>query len=112
MVRGEQEEQVALLGFVLPGRRLDAVFAPDTIAQRFGRTAHKARWIGAVLTVTGTLTLGAAGPIAAPADDPLGRLAGVLLIGGAQMAVAAYYQFKADADLSRAVWFYNRRFSR
>ena len=112
VVRGLQEEQVALLGFVIPGRRLDAVFAGDTLAQRYGRSAHRARWIGSVLTVTGLLTLGAAGPVAIESDDALGKFTAIALAGGVQMFAAAYYQFKADAELSRAVFAYNRRFAR
>ncbi len=111
VVRGLQEEQVALLGFVIPGRKLDAVFAGDTLAQRYGREAHRARWFGSVLTVTGLLTLGAAGPAALSSDDELGTFSAIVLAGGVQMFGAAYYQFKADAELSRAVFAYNRRFA-
>lgn len=112
IVRGVQEEQIAMLGFFLPGRRLDAAFAGDSLAQRYGREAHRARRIGAVLTVTGLLTVTAAGPAAVNSEDQLGAFVGGLLLGGVQMLGAVYYQFKADAELSRAVFAYNRKFAR
>jgi membrane-associated phospholipid phosphatase len=112
VVRGVQEEQVAMLGFFIPGRSLDAAFAGDSLAQRYGREAHRARWIGAILTTTGLLTAGAAGPVAINSDDQISGFLGTVALAGVQLLGAVYYQFKADAELSRAVFAYNRRFAR
>lgn len=112
IVRGVQEQPVATLGFFLPGRSLDAAFAGDSLAQRYGREAHRARRIGAVLTMTGLVTMSAAGPLAVNSENELGAFAGYVLLGGVQMLGAVYYQFKADAELSRAVFAFNRKFAR
>lgn len=111
VVQGENETPRANLGFIIPGKPLDHVFAGDTTAVRFGREALGQRRVGALLTVSTLLTAVAGGILAADEDQ---RTTGGALLGAAalQGVGTVYFQFKADASLARAVWWYNRRFTR
>jgi membrane-associated phospholipid phosphatase len=112
VARGVDETPLATLGFFLPGKRLDAVFAGDTAAVRFGREALDQRRIGALLTIGSLVTFAVATVMAIDADATGSSADGIFLAAAAQAGGAVYYQFKADASLSRAVWYYNRRFAR
>jgi membrane-associated phospholipid phosphatase len=110
VVRGEQEDHVATLGFLWPGR-LDGVFSGDADAERLGRSALRTRRVAATLTVGGLLTMAAGG--AALALDAEEEVAiGLAAGGGAMLAISIPLQFRADGLLARAVWLYNRRFAR
>lgn len=108
VVRGEREEPLQTLGFFLPGGSLEAVFAGDTLAQRFGRAALRERRIGALFTVTSVVTASFIGTLD---GQDYGGATGLFVASAAQAFVAAYFQLKADASLSRAVWAFNRRFA-
>ncbi len=102
----------AKLGFFLPGKTLDNVFAGDTTAIRLGRDARSQRIVGAVLSATSVLTMVAASFMAIDAGADGSSANAVFLLGAVQGAGAVYFQLKADNTLSRAVWMFNRRFSR
>jgi membrane-associated phospholipid phosphatase len=111
VVQGASEVPRANLGFIIPGKPLDHVFAGDTTAVRFGREALGQRRVGALLTMTTVLTAVAGGILAADADQR--SMGNALLAGAAVQGIATvYFQFKADASLARAVWWYNRRYTR
>jgi membrane-associated phospholipid phosphatase len=102
----------AKLGFFLPGKALDEVFAGDTTAIRLGRDALAQRRVGAVLSFTSSLTVLAASLMANDAGVDRKATGSVFLLGAAQLAGAVHFQLKADNTLSRAVWQFNRRFAR
>lgn len=110
VVRGEQEDHVATLGFLWPGR-LDGVFTGDADAEQLGRSALRTRRIAATFTVGGLLSL-AAGGVALALDAEEDVAIGLAAGGGAMLAISVPLQFRADGVLARAVWRYNRRFVR
>ena len=110
VVRGVQEDYVASLGFLWPGSLGDA-FAGDSIAVRIGHEATRTRRVAAALTTGGMLSLLAGGVVYAM-DTNQDLAVGLAAIGGISVGLSVPLQFKADAQLSRAVWHYNRRFAR
>jgi hypothetical protein len=111
VARGAQEERLATLGFVWAGS-LRHVFDGDADAVRMGERAVRTRHLAAALTDVGALLL-AAGAIRA-ADDRRTDAASTALLGagGVLFVASVPLQFKADGQLSRAVWLFNRRFAR
>lgn len=111
VVRGESERRVATLGFFIPGD-VSSVFADDPEALDAARDAVQIRRIGAVLT-DGGLLLAATGLARALFRRDWDKLSTRLTVGGAaSLGASVPFQFAADGALSRAVWLYNRRFSR
>lgn len=108
VVRGGREERLQTLGFFLPGGSLDGVFAGDSVAQRFGRAALRERRIAVALTATAIATVSFIGALD---GDDYNPIIGLAVAGSAQALASAYFQLKADASLSRAVWAFNRQFS-
>lgn len=110
VVRGENEAHVATLGFFWAGS-LNGAFDADPRAAEFGRQARRTRRIAATLTDLGAVAI-AVGVIRATGPrgvDPTARL--VALSGIAALGVSVPLQFKADGELSRAVWHFNARFA-
>lgn len=112
VLQGVDATPRATLGFFLPGKTLDNVFAGDTTAIRLGSEARRQRVVGAVLSATSVLTLVAASFMAIDAGADGSSANAVFLLGAAQAAGAVHFQLKADNTLSRAVWVFNRRFAR
>lgn len=111
VVRGDSEKRVATLGFFLPGD-VSSVFADDPDALDAARDAVSIRQIGAVLT-DGGLALAATGIARALFRRDWDKLSTALTAAGvASLGVGVPFQFAADGQLSRAVWLYNRRFTR
>ena len=111
VVRGDSERRVATLGFFLPGD-VSSVFTDDPDALDAARDAVQIRRIGAVLT-DGGLMLAATGLARALFRRDWDELSTALTAAGAaSLGVSVPFQFAADGALSRAVWLYNRRFSR
>ena len=111
VVRGDSERRVATLGFFLPGD-VSSVFADDPDALDAARDAVQIRQIGAVLT-DGGLVLAATGLARALFRRDWDKLStGLTVAGAASLGASIPFQFAADGALSRAVWLYNRRFSK
>ncbi len=108
MVRGEDEDPVATLGFLWT-RDISRVF--DDPARDAARSAVRTRRVAAFLTDAG-LALAIAGAARAARND-LDRTASTLMIAGvALVGISVPIQFRADRHLSRAVWLHNARFAR
>jgi hypothetical protein len=111
VVRGDSERRVATLGFFLPGD-VSSVFQDDPEALDAARDAVQIRQIGAVLT-DGGLVLAVTGLARALFRRDWDKLStGLTVAGAASLGASVPFQFAADGALSRAVWLYNRRFSR
>ena len=111
VVRGESERRIATLGFFVPGD-MSEVFKDDADALDAAREAVRIRQIGAVMTDAG-LVLAATGLARALFQREFDKLSGALTIaGGLSLGASIPVQFAADGYLSRAVWLYNRRYSR
>lgn len=117
VVRGVTGHQVALLHFFLPrdvsgdiaGR--DSSVAGAERARAEGYHAVQIRRTAAAFTDGGALLLAVAG-IGAMRAGHMRRQDAILAgVGGAAFAVSVPLQFAADGALSRAVWWYNRRFA-
>lgn len=111
VVRGADEERVALLGF-FRARALDHVFAGDTAALMLARRAVRTRRIAAALTDLGAVLLVTGATLAITDDGVDGTTAALLAAGAVSLGVSVPLQFAADGHLSRAVWRFNRRFAR
>lgn len=110
VVRGADETPVASLGFLRAGDVRPA-FAGDTAAVRHAVMAMRLRRAGAALTTLGIAGAAAAVWRGALSHDRAGSAA-FAAAGATLFAVSVPVQFAADAELSRAVWIYNRRFTR
>lgn len=111
VVRGEPERRIATLGFFVPGD-MSEVFKDDADALDAAREAVRIRRIGAIMTDAG-LVLAATGLARALFQRDFDKLSGALTIaGGLSLGASIPVQFAADGYLSRAVWLYNRRYSR
>ena len=111
IVRGESERRVGTLGFFVPGDVSD-IFKDDADALDAGREAVRIRRIGAALTDAGII-LAATGIARSVFRRDFDKFSGALaLAGAASLGVSIPVQFAADGYLSRAVWLYNRKYSR
>ena len=111
IVRGEPESRVGTLGFFVPGD-VSAIFRDDADALDAAREAVRIRRIGAALTDAG-IVLAATGLARALFQRDFDKFSGVLTVAGAaSLGASIPVQFAADGYLSRAVWLYNRRYSR
>ena len=104
VVRGASEERVATLPFLWPAP-VAHIFGDDSIARRHASTATRRRTLAALFTDVG----GALLICGATRFNGAGRSA--IGAGAALIAASVPIQFAADAELSRAVWSYNRRFA-
>jgi hypothetical protein len=110
VVRGDREERVGSLSFLFP-HDVRGAFAGSAPAQRHAERALSLRRVAAVLTTVGGV-LAASGVVRAAATRS-GRPLSVAAagVGVAAFSVSVPVHFAADAELSRAVWDYNRDLS-
>ena len=111
VTRGEEQRNVAVLGFFWPGD-VSGVFEGDREAKRAAEDAMSIRQIGAALTDAGIVmaTTGIARALFRRDWDKLAT--GLTVAGGVSLGASIPFQFGADGYLSRAVWFFNRRYSK
>ena len=114
VVRGVEEHRVANLSFFWP-RDFSGLFATpgsqsDSAASQ-ARRAVRIRRIAAALTNTGAVAVAVAGTRAIVVGRLRSDDAVVLGAGTAAIAVSLPLHFNADGALSRAIWWYNHRFS-
>jgi hypothetical protein len=107
IARGSSEDRVASLAFLAP-RSVSVAFRGSDAAQAHAARAYRLRRVAAGLTDMGIL-IGAA---AATPMVPSPRRGVALSCAFAIVAASVPIHFAADAALSRAVWAYNRQFSR
>ena len=105
VVRGEREARLATLAFLWPSS-VTATFALDSSAFAHARSATRRRMVAALLT-----DVGAAIVVASGTHSP-GAHRSTIVAGAALIAASMPVHFAADAELSRAVWDYNRAFNR
>jgi hypothetical protein len=110
VVRGDAEVRVASLAFLWP-RDVSRTFASDSVAHTFAERAVRHRRVAAVMTDVGVFAL-AAGALRARGHGGSAAGGALLSVGGGLVVASVPIHFSADADLSRAVWRYNERFSR
>lgn len=110
VVRGEAETRVASLPFLWPGD-VTRIFVTDSVALSLAQRAVRHRRLAALMTDVGIV---AAVVGASQLHSETDRSRGTALVSGGAMLIVASVpiHFSADADLSRAVWRFNRRFSR
>jgi hypothetical protein len=111
ITRGESETRIANLGFFIP-TDVSRVFQGNDAALDAARDAMDVRRVAAVLTDAGIVLLvtGVARGMFQRDFDNLSKVLAVT--GGVSLGASVPLQFAADGLLSRAVWLYNRRFSR
>jgi hypothetical protein len=111
ITRGEEQRKVAVLGFFWPGD-VSRVFEDDREATQAAEDAMSIRQIGAILTDAGIVmaTTGVARALFRRDWDKVAT--GLAVAGGVSLGASVPFQFGADGYLSRAVWFFNRRYSK
>lgn len=107
VVQGEQERQVATLGFLFTG---DISGAFDGEGRTAAIAAVRTRRWGALLTDVG-LALLATGAVQAATHDLDQSSARVMMAGAASVGLSVPLQFLADKHLARAVWQHNARYA-
>jgi hypothetical protein len=107
VVRGSSEDRVGSLAFLFP-HSVNAAFRGSDTAQLHASRAYRLRRVAAGLTDVGIL-MGAA---ATTRVVPSSRRGIAVSVAFAMVASSVPIHFAADAALSRAVWAYNRQFSR
>jgi hypothetical protein len=111
ITRGDSSRPVAILGFFWPGD-VRGPFIGDDDALDVATDAIRIRQAAAILT-DGGLILAATGIGRALFRRDWDKLSTAMtVIGGASLGVSVPFQFAADGQLSRAVWLFNRRYSR
>jgi hypothetical protein len=111
VTRGDSQHHVAVLGFFLP-QDISRSFADDPEAMGVARDAFHMRQAAALLTDAGGVLV-ATGLARALFQRDWDKLSTGLALGGAlSLGGGVPLQFAADGALSRAVWLFNRRFSR
>jgi hypothetical protein len=110
VVRGDGEARVASLAFLWP-RDVTRTFFSDSSAHEFAKRALRRRRLAAAMTDIGVFAL-TVGVIRFRAGGAPRAATAFVATGGALVAASVPIHFSADADLSRAVWRYNQRFSR
>ena len=118
MVARVTGERVANLNFFLPRDIVAALRGPEAgMAGADSAAAHARRAVivrrGAAALTDAGLLLGALGAASVLHAGRLRRRdAGLIGAGGAALALSIPLQFRADGELSRAVWWHNLRFAR
>ncbi len=107
VVRGDREERVGSLAFVFP-HDVRAAFAGNEGATRRAAHALAIRRVGAILTTAGAALVVAGGVRAAAVPHGRGPSIAVAAVGVLGFGASVPVHFAADAELSRAVWEYNR----
>jgi hypothetical protein len=111
VVQGSRSTPVGRLGFFWAGD-IRTVFSSSDSALAYAGRAVRTRRMAAALTDTGILLLGAAVTIAASRREITSAERGAGVAGAMLLAISYPVQLRADAHLSKAVWWYNFRFSR
>jgi hypothetical protein len=111
VVKGSSEDRVGSLAFLFP-RGVTAPFAGNEVAQRHAQHAFSLRRVASVLTDVGAIVAISASTRAVASTRQRGAATTAAIAGGALVASSIPIHFAADRELSRAVWEYNRRFSR
>lgn len=111
VVRGAEVTRVANLYFLWP-RDISSHFRGSDSAMTHVNRALHLRRIGAVLTSAGALTLVAAAARALDAGRARRSDSMLALAGAGAFGVSVPFQFAADGELSRAVWWHNLRLGR
>ena len=111
LVRGDNEEFVARLGFLWTGD-VSIVFAGTPRAFEYAQRAVSVRRTAALFTDIGAgLLIGAlVGGLADP--DHTDTYQGLAIAGAVTFGIGVPLQFAADGHLSRAVWWHNAKFVR
>lgn len=111
VTRGEEQRKVRVLGFFWP-TDVSSVFEGDREATQAAEDAMSIRQVGAILTDAGLVmaTTGVARALFRRDWDKLAT--GLTVAGGVSLGASVPFQFGADGYLSRAVWFFNRRYSK
>lgn len=107
VVQGEQEAQVATLGFLFT-RDISGAFQGE--GRMAAIAAVKTRRWGALFTDIG-LALLVTGAVQAATNDLDETSANLMLAGAASVGVSVPLQFLADKHLARAVWQHNARYA-
>ena len=111
VVQGADSRTVARLGFFWSGN-LGPIFAQSDSAQAYADRAVRTRRVAAAFTDSGIILLGIAAALIAPRQE-VSRASAAIATSGAALLAASYpIQLRADAHLSRAVWWYNSHFAR
>jgi hypothetical protein len=111
VVKGAGETRVASLAFLVP-HRVTAAFDGNDLARHRAEHAFRLRRVAAVLTDAGAIIAISAGVRAAATSKARGGSLAAAAAGTAIIASSIPIHFAADGELSRAVWEYNRRFTR
>lgn len=112
VVRGDAEQRIASLAFLWP-RDVTHAFEADPVATRFAARASSRRRWAAVMTDAGAAIMAVGLLSIERKDQRVRREPGLIAASGAVLVAASVpIHFAADADLARAVWRYNLRFSR
>lgn len=111
VTQGDSQRRIALLGFFVP-EDISSAFSDDPEAVDVARDAFRIRQIGAALTDAGIVMIATGLARSLFRKDWDGLSTGLTLAGGAALLGGVPVQVAADGALSRAVWLYNRRFSR
>jgi hypothetical protein len=114
VVSGAQSEHVVNLNFFWARDIAPAFSAPgigSDSAVVHARRAVRVRRVAAALTNSGVALIGVAGVRAIIAGSVRTGDTPLLVAGGAAMVVSLPLHFRADGALSRAIWWYNRRFA-
>lgn len=107
VVRGVGEERVGSLAFLFP-RDVQGVFASNESAKRHAAHALSLRRVGAALTFAGGVLLVTGAVHAAASRNGRVPWAAAAGVGVATFGASVPVHFAADAELSRAVWAFNR----
>ena len=107
VVRGDREERVGSLAFLFP-RDVRRAFGDNELASRRAAHAFSLRRIGSALTMAGATVAVAGGVRAITVRGSSGSSAALAAIGLSAFVASVPVHFAADAELSRAVWEYNR----
>ena len=111
VTRGLEQREVTVLGFFWPGD-VSRAFEGDREAVQAAQDAMSIRQVGAILTDAG-IVMAATGVARALFRRDWDKVAtGLTVAGGLSLGASIPFQFAADGYLSRAVWFYNRRYSK
>ena len=111
VTRGDSQKQVAVLSFFLPAD-IGRVFEGDREAVDAAAEALRVRSIAAGLTDGGIAIIATGVARALFRRDWDGLSTALTVLGGASLGASVPFQFAADGHLSRAVWLFNRRYSR
>lgn len=111
VTRGISGRQIANLGFFWP-TDIRPLFAGDAAALEAATEALQMRTVAAAFTDAGLLLVATGLARAGFQREFDGFSQALTGVGAASIGISIPLQFAADGYLSRAVWWYNRRFAR